>query len=167
MGKGRQLAGVIANNWRLGRKRHVWISCSGDLVEDAKRDLRDLRLGKIQVVDLKDWKNDTAVDLQEGVIFATYNLITQKKRGDKNKFVRVEQLVKWCGGEGYEGCLFFDEAHKAKNLYPTAGKDGRYCVEIKILQRVRAASSRRPPRHRRDAYSMAWRCRFLSTRRTG
>ena len=29
------------------------------------------------------------------------------------------------------------------------------CVEIKILRRVRAESSRRPPRHRRDACSMA------------
>jgi hypothetical protein len=38
------------------------------------------------------------------------------------------------------------------------------CVEIKILRRVRAASSRRPPRHRRDACSMAWRCRFLTAR---
>ena len=32
------------------------------------------------------------------------------------------------------------------------------CVEIKILRRVRAESSRRPPRHRRDARSMAWQC---------
>ena len=38
------------------------------------------------------------------------------------------------------------------------------CVEIKILRRVRAESSRRPPRHRRDACSMAWRCRFLAAR---
>ena len=30
------------------------------------------------------------------------------------------------------------------------------CVEIKILRRVRAESSRRPPRHRRNACSMAW-----------
>ena len=29
------------------------------------------------------------------------------------------------------------------------------CVEIKIFRRVRAESSRRPPRHRRDARSMA------------
>ena len=29
------------------------------------------------------------------------------------------------------------------------------CVEINILRRVRADSSRRPPRHRRDACSMA------------
>ena len=38
------------------------------------------------------------------------------------------------------------------------------CVEIKILRRVRAESSRRPPRHRRDACSMTWRCRFVTTR---
>ena len=56
------------------------------------------------------------------------------------------------------------------------------CVEIKILRRVCPESPRRPPRHRRDTCSMAWRCRFLirsteparprhrremSTRRTG
>ena len=34
-------------------------------------------------------------------------------------------------------------------------------VEIKFLRRVRAASSRRPPRHLHDTCSMAWRCRFL------
>ena len=39
------------------------------------------------------------------------------------------------------------------------------CVEIKILRHVRAESSRRPPRHRRDACSMAWQCRFLTDRR--
>ena len=38
------------------------------------------------------------------------------------------------------------------------------CVEIKILRRVRAESPRRPPRHRRDACSMAWRCQFLAAR---
>ena len=38
------------------------------------------------------------------------------------------------------------------------------CVEIKILRRVCAQSSRRPPRHRCDACSMAWRCRFLAAR---
>ena len=38
---------------------------------------------------------------------------------------------------------------------PRGRVDG--CVEIKILRRVRAESSRRPPRHRRDVCSMAWR----------
>ena len=40
------------------------------------------------------------------------------------------------------------------------------CVEIKILRRVRPESPRRPPRHRRDTCSMAWRCRFLTARRS-
>ena len=40
------------------------------------------------------------------------------------------------------------------------------CVEIKILRRVRPESPCRPPRHRRDACSMAWRCRFLTARRS-
>ena len=40
------------------------------------------------------------------------------------------------------------------------------CVEIKTLRRVRAESSRRPPRHRRDTCSMAWRCRFLAARQS-
>ena len=34
------------------------------------------------------------------------------------------------------------------------------------LRRVRPESPRRPPRHRRDACSMAWRCRFLTARRS-
>ena len=38
------------------------------------------------------------------------------------------------------------------------------CVEIKILRRVLAESPRRPPRHRRDTCSMAWRCWFLTAR---
>ncbi len=40
------------------------------------------------------------------------------------------------------------------------------CVEIRILRRVRPESPRRPPRHRHDACSMAWRRRFLTARRS-
>ena len=40
------------------------------------------------------------------------------------------------------------------------------CVEIKILRRVRAESSRRPPRHRRSTCSMALQCRFITARRS-
>ena len=40
------------------------------------------------------------------------------------------------------------------------------CVEIKISRRVRTEASRRPPRHRRDACSMAWRCGSLTARRS-
>ena len=37
-GKGRQVAGVIMDNWFAGRKRAVWLSKSDKLIEDATRD---------------------------------------------------------------------------------------------------------------------------------
>ena len=51
-------------------------------------------------------------------------------------------------------------------LYHRAGDHVLPCAEIKTLRRVRAESSHRPQRHRRDACSMAWRCRFLTARRS-
>ena len=38
------------------------------------------------------------------------------------------------------------------------------CVNQNFTARSCAESLRRPPRHRRDACSMAWRCRFLAAR---
>ena len=39
-------------------------------------------------------------------------------------------------------------------------------AQIKFSRCLRAESSRRPSRHRREACSMAWRCRFLTARRS-
>ena len=36
---------------------------------------------------------------------------------------RLQQLVDWCGGPNFQGCLIFDECHKAKNFIP--GKENR------------------------------------------
>ena len=55
-------------------------------------------------------------------------------------------------------------ADEALATFKPIRKSVNSCVEIKILRRVRPESSRRPPRHRRDACSMAWRCRFLAAR---
>ena len=42
MGKGRTAAGLVLENWRCGRKRHLWISIGPDLSIDARRDLDDI-----------------------------------------------------------------------------------------------------------------------------
>ena len=68
-------------------------------------------------------------------------------------------------GKGAEFYRYFQE-----KLMPTFQKEPdtlvyachvQACVEIKILRCVL-----RPPRHRRAACSMAWRCRFLTARPT-
>ena len=33
---------------------------------------------------------------------------------------RLQQLVDWCGGQHFGGCLIFDECHKAKNFVPVS-----------------------------------------------
>ncbi len=42
VGKGRQIAGIIMDNYARGRRRAVWVSTSSDLHHDAERDLQDL-----------------------------------------------------------------------------------------------------------------------------
>lgn len=42
VGKGRTIAGLILENWRAGRRRHLWLSVGSDLKFDARRDLDDV-----------------------------------------------------------------------------------------------------------------------------
>ncbi len=37
-GKGRQVAGILADNWHQGRRKAIWFSKSDKLIEDAQRD---------------------------------------------------------------------------------------------------------------------------------
>jgi hypothetical protein len=39
VGKGRQLAAIIFENWTCGRKKHIWLSVASDLRHDARRDM--------------------------------------------------------------------------------------------------------------------------------
>ena len=46
VGKGRTIAGIIAENFLRQRKRAIWFSVSNDLKIDAERDLRDIGAGE-------------------------------------------------------------------------------------------------------------------------
>jgi hypothetical protein len=75
---------------------------------------------------------------QEGVIFATYSSLIAKSRGGQRQDhrqlheSRIQQLLHWCGvtssrqSEGltnqFDGCVLFDECHRAKNFYATNPK---------------------------------------------
>ena len=52
--------------------------------------------------------------MPEGVIFCTYAaLISHSQHG-----TRLQQIIAHLGGRGAQGCVLFDESHKAKNLVP-------------------------------------------------
>jgi len=117
MVQGRTLAGFVKENLAWGRKKHVWISVSSDLYEDAKRDLRDLGLGSYadtHCYNLGDFRYGDLLESQsEGVMFATYQTLIAKNRQKKT---RLDELVEWCGGEDFDGLVVLDECHKAKTI---------------------------------------------------
>ncbi|CAG9462613.1 unnamed protein product [Pedinophyceae sp. YPF-701] len=124
VGKGRTIAGLIYENWLRGRKRHVWISVSPDLMRDAERDLRHIGAGRIPVHLL----NAGSRYATEGVLFMSY--ATLRSNG------RVDEVVEWCkrGGETFSGVVAFDEAHKAKNLRPEHQDASASALVVDALQ---------------------------------
>uniref|UniRef100_A0A8C2ARH0 Protein strawberry notch homolog 1 n=1 Tax=Cyprinus carpio TaxID=7962 RepID=A0A8C2ARH0_CYPCA len=117
VGKGRTIAGIIYENYLLGRKRSLWFSVSNDLKYDAERDLRDIGAKNIQVHSLNKISSKHNGSVKKGVIFATYSsLIGESQSGGKYK-TRFKQLLHWCGDD-FDGVIIFDECHKAKNVCP-------------------------------------------------
>ena len=109
VGKGRVLAGIIADNWNQNRQRAIWLSVNNDLLESARRDLTDLGLASIPLSRINNYAPAGEITLPRGVIFSSYSsLIAAAKTGEK----RLDQIQRWLGSDGV---VIFDEAHKAKN----------------------------------------------------
>lgn len=118
-GKGRQVASIILDQWLRGRRKHVWISKTETLLEDARRDWTAVGGLALDIQHLNQWKLGTAVGAGEGVLFLTYATL-RSNRGDKG--TRLSQILKWLGG-GFEGMIVFDEAHEMAGV---AGGEGRF-----------------------------------------
>lgn len=111
-GKGREVAGIILDNWLQGRRRALWISLSDKLLEDAQRDWRALGQEPLLVTPLARFRQGAAIRLDEGVLFTTYATLRSQERGDKAS--RIQQIVDWLGHE-FDGVIVFDEAHAMAN----------------------------------------------------
>lgn len=117
VGKGRQIAAIIVENYLRGNKKAVWISVSNDLYFDAKRDFKDLGYESMKVYDFKNNKNLDKI--KEGVLFLTYMLLISKSYiyiiyiYYSGKHNRLEEIIEWFGKD-YSGVIIFDECHKAK-----------------------------------------------------
>jgi predicted RNA methylase len=133
-GKGRQVAGIILDNWLQGRRRAIWISKSDKLLEDAQRDWAALGQEKLLVQPLSRFRQGTPVRLAEGILFTTYaTLRSQEREGKKS---RIAQIIDWVGQEAgsgeaatgtkkaFDGVIVFDEAHAMANAAGGKGERG-------------------------------------------
>jgi predicted RNA methylase len=120
-GKGRQVAGVLLDNWLKGRRRAVWISKSDKLIEDAQRDWSALGMERLLVTPLSRFRQGTPIRLGEGILFTTYATLRSDARDDKAS--RVRQIVDWLGA-GFDGVIVFDESHAMQNAAGGKGERG-------------------------------------------
>ncbi len=109
LGKGRILAGIVADNWNQQRQRALWLSVNNDLIESTRRDLTDLGLKYIPLAQINDFSAAGEITLPRGVLFSSYaSLISTAKNGAK----RLDQIQRWLGRDAV---VILDESHKAKN----------------------------------------------------
>ena len=120
-GKGRQVAGIILDNWLKGRRRAVWVSRSETLHQDAMRDWEALGQERLLVTPLSRFRQGTPIRLAEGVLFTTYATLRSDERGEKVS--RVRQIVDWLGYD-FDGVIIFDESHAMQNAAGGKGERG-------------------------------------------
>ena len=119
-GKGRQVAGILLDNWLKGRRRAVWVSKSDKLIEDAQRDWSALGQERLLVTPLSRFRPGTPVRLLEGILFTTYATLRSEAQGDRGS--RLQQIVDWLGAD-FDGVIVFDESHAMQNA--AGGKSER------------------------------------------
>jgi predicted RNA methylase len=107
-GKGRQVAGIILDNWLKGRRRALWISKSDKLIEDAQRDWSALDQERLLITPLARFRQGTPIRLDQGILFTTYATLRSDARDEKVS--RVQQIVDWLGRD-FDGVIVFDESH--------------------------------------------------------
>jgi predicted RNA methylase len=118
-GKGRQVAGIILDNWLKGRRKALWISKS-ELIEDARRDWSALGQERLLIQPLARFRQGTPIRLDEGILFVTYATLRPAER--EGKASRLDQILAWLGREpgsqaapSFDGVIVFDESHAMQN----------------------------------------------------
>jgi predicted RNA methylase len=126
-GKGRQVAGIVLDNWLKGRRRALWVSKSDKLIEDAQRDWAALGQERLQVTPLSRFRQGTPIRLDEGILFTTYATLRSDAR--EEKVSRVRQIVDWLG-RNFDGVVVFDESHAMQNAAGARGERGEQAPSL-------------------------------------
>jgi hypothetical protein len=119
VGKGREVAASILDQWNQGRRKAVWISASAGLIEDARRDWTALGGVPIDIQPLDAFPFGTSIGMTSGILFLTYATLRSSRHDEASRF---QQIRAWLGDD-FDGMLVFDEAHALANA---AGTDTEF-----------------------------------------
>ena len=139
VGKGREVAAIVLDQWLRGRRRALWLSQSDKLLEDARRDWIALGGREEDVIPLGKVRRGADIPHAEGILFATYATLRSPARQDKQS--RLDQIVAWLADgkdedsrHAFSGVVVFDEAHAMANAAGSKGSRG----EVRPSQQGRA-----------------------------
>ena len=128
-GKGRQVAGIVLDQWLRGNRRALWLSASDKLLEDARRDWAALGGLESDVIPLGKVKRGRPIPAVQGILFATYATLRSPARQGRQS--RLKQIVEWLAGgldeqhrHAFSGVVVFDEAHAMANAAGSKGSRG-------------------------------------------
>lgn len=121
-GKGRQIAGIIADNANQGRKKSVWLSKSFGLIKDARRDVEDVGQNPNDVFHFEKIQKGMEDTPSEGTAFLTYSTLRGHPKDPAAK-TNLEKLVDWLGKD-FDGVIVMDEAHMLSNSTDSTGARG-------------------------------------------
>jgi hypothetical protein len=104
VGKGREAAGIILDQWNRGNRRAIWISMA-DLIEDARRDWTALGGLAIDIQPIANFPLGKPITMESGIVFLTYAALRSTRHDAAS---RLQELLDWTG-EDFAGVIVFDK----------------------------------------------------------
>ncbi|MCY3761191.1 MAG: strawberry notch family protein [Gemmatimonadetes bacterium] len=128
VGKGREVAAIILDNWLQGRTRALWLSESDKLLEDGRRDWSAIGGRQADIIPISKFRQDAVIPLKESILFSTYATLRSPARQGKPS--RLDQIVEWLAGSldeadrhAFDGVIVFDESHAMANAAGSKNND--------------------------------------------
>lgn len=136
VGKGRQIAGIIMDNFNQGRKKAVWVSEKAGLFEDATRDWTDLGGNGGELLDFSKAKiKKNLQGYADGILFSTYDTLRSggtKDDAGKKTGSNVDSIIEWLGKD-FDGVIVFDEVQNLGNLSGKKTERGKTNGSMKAI----------------------------------
>ena len=141
VGKGREIAGIILDNFQNGRTKAVWVSEKRALVNDARRDWNGMGQPVTDVIDHGKLKPGDVIQQGKGILFTSYDTLKSEEKvkvaaveGEvaPTGKTRVQQIIDWVGKD-FDGVIAFDEAHAMGNSTDQPGSRGVKRAALKAL----------------------------------
>lgn len=121
VGKGREIAGILWDNWNQGRKKSIWVSKDRTLAKDAKRDMKGIGWNDKHLMEQGSVKAGDAIPKRDGVLYTAYSTLASAAK--TGQLSRLQAIIDWAGPD-FDGVIAFDESHKMGNAISI--KEGRY-----------------------------------------